>query len=128
MKERGGSLACFANKRPLKSIQKNIVNHSNFLLRFFLMKFAWLFLATLLFSNEIKIELDDHTIDILEEEIPVLAIKALKQAYLDALASGSTVLIVRDDFLIEVHPNGTETIIQKLPPSTEVTVGKIIIK
>jgi hypothetical protein len=92
------------------------------------MKFAWLFLATLLFSNEIKIELDDHTIDILEEEIPVLAIKALKQAYLDALASGSTVLIVRDDFLIEVHPNGTETIIQKLPPSTEVTVGKIIIK
>ena len=50
----------------------------------------------------------------LEEHIPDLASAAVKQAYWQALASGSSVLMCEAGNLIEIHPDGTRKIIKKL--------------
>ena len=62
----------------------------------------------------------------LEEQIPELAVMALKTAYQEALDSGSCVLIVKDGALIEVAPNGNERIIKEMPNWIPVTPGKYV--
>lgn len=68
--------------------------------------------------------LSEKAIQLLEEQIPELAEKALKQAYWNALASGSVILTAEDGNLKEIHPDGTRTVLKKLPKSTKVTVGQ----
>ncbi len=60
----------------------------------------------------------------LEEHIPELAYLAINQAYWRALASGYTVLEARGGAIVEIHPDGTEKFIKKLPPSIPVTLGQ----
>ena len=60
----------------------------------------------------------------LEEHIPDLASAAVKQAYWQALASGSSVLMCEVGNLIEIHPDGTRKIIKKLSPPIYATKGQ----
>ena len=68
--------------------------------------------------------LTEASIRFLEENIPILAEAALKQAYWQALASGSSVLICEDDALIEIFPDGTKKILKQLEPQSSFTVGQ----
>ena len=52
-----------------------------------------------------------------EELLPELIKMALKHAYLQALASGYSVILAEGEALIELHPDGTKTFIKPLPPS-----------
>jgi hypothetical protein len=70
---------------------------------------------------------NEETVRFLEEHIPELAEAAVKQAYWNALASGSSVLMCENDNLIEIHPDGTRKFIKKLPPSTPVKKFKVTI-
>ncbi|MBF0439628.1 MAG: hypothetical protein HQL93_10965 [Magnetococcales bacterium] len=63
----------------------------------------------------------------MEEQIPELAKIATRQAYLQALASGSTVLESINDALYEVSPDGTKKLIKQLPPSTPMRIGQRIV-
>lgn len=66
----------------------------------------------------------EKTIRFLEEHIPELADLAIKQAYWNALASGSSVLECQNGVIVEVHPDGTRKIIKKISPPTEITLGQ----
>jgi hypothetical protein len=72
--------------------------------------------------------LSEQAIRFLEEHIPELAEVAFKAAYWKALASGHNVLICENGILMEVHPDGSHTILKKLPPPTSITPGtKVVI-
>lgn len=62
----------------------------------------------------------------LEEHIPEMASAAVKQAYWQALASGSTVLEVENGALVEVSPDGSRKVIKQMPPHTAVRRGQRI--
>ena len=68
--------------------------------------------------------INEKSMIFLEEHIPDLAIAAVKQAYWQALASGSSVLMCEAGNLIEIHPDGTRKIIKKLSPPIYVTKGQ----
>ena len=68
--------------------------------------------------------LSEEAMCFLEEQIPELAACAFKQAYLAALASGSSVLISEKDDLIEIFPDGTKKFIKHLPPSIPTIPGQ----
>lgn len=72
-------------------------------------------------------QLDEKTIEYLEQHIPELAEAATSQAYWQALASGSSVLISDDGFIKEVFPDGTTKIIERTEPFVKVKKGQIII-
>lgn len=69
----------------------------------------------------------DDTLDYLEKQIPELAETAVRQAYWQALASGSHVLEACDGFLVEIAPNGTRKIIKQLTPPTPAIRGQRIL-
>lgn len=60
----------------------------------------------------------------LEEHIPDLADAAVKQAYWQALATGSSVLVSEDGELVEIFPDGTRKVVKQLEPQIAVTVGQ----
>ncbi|MBX7222692.1 MAG: hypothetical protein K1Y36_22280 [Blastocatellia bacterium] len=62
----------------------------------------------------------EAVIQYLEEHIPEMAGAAITQAYWQALASGSSVLVNEPDGLYEVFPDGTRTFVKPLPPPTPV--------
>lgn len=68
--------------------------------------------------------LSEEAMRFLEEQIPELAAGAFKQAYLAALASGSSVLINDGGNLVEIFPDGTKKFIKKLPPPVTTTPGQ----
>ncbi|MFT3741816.1 MAG: hypothetical protein QM752_03955 [Gammaproteobacteria bacterium] len=68
--------------------------------------------------------LSEKAISYLEEHIPELAEVAFKQAYWDALASGSSVLMEENDDLVEIFPDGTRKFIKHLPPKIPVIRGQ----
>lgn len=70
--------------------------------------------------------LTEEEMTFLEEQIPELASGAFKQAYLAALATGSSVLMSENGNLVEIFPNGKRKFIKKLPPSAPVIPGQII--
>lgn len=59
-------------------------------------------------------DLSEKALDFLEKRIPELAEGAFKQAYLAALASGSSVLVSENGSLVEVFPDGHRKFIKKL--------------
>ena len=72
-------------------------------------------------------ELDrEKVIDYLEEKIPELAVLAMKHAYWQTLASGSSVLAIQDNILVEVFPDGTKKIIKQLKPKVQVKCDQIL--
>ena len=71
-------------------------------------------------------QISEKALDYLESNIPELALAAVKQAYWQALASGSSVLISKDDCIVEVFPDGTTQIIEKTTPFVQTPNNKII--
>ena len=67
--------------------------------------------------------MDEKELDYLEAHIPELAEAAVKQAYWQALASGSKVLKSEKGELIEISPDGSRRVLKKLMPSTPVQPG-----
>ncbi|MDR6560780.1 MULTISPECIES: hypothetical protein [unclassified Arcicella] len=65
--------------------------------------------------------LGEQELDYLEQQIPILAETATKQAYWQTLASGDKVMIAKDGQLIEVSPNGTRRIIREIDKPVRVT-------
>jgi hypothetical protein len=71
-------------------------------------------------------QISEKALDYLESHIPELALASTKQAYWQALASGSSVMISQDGCIIEVFPDGTTQIIKKNKPFVETPNNKII--
>lgn len=71
-------------------------------------------------------QISEKALDYLESHIPELALAAIKQAYWQALASGSSVLVSQDGYIMEVFPDGTTQIIEKIKPFVETPNNKII--
>lgn len=71
-------------------------------------------------------EINEKTIQYLEEHIPELADAATKQAYWQALASGSSVLVSENGRITEVFPDGTVKFVKDSVPFVEMQKGKII--
>jgi hypothetical protein len=65
--------------------------------------------------------LTEQELDFLEQQIPILAETATKQAYWQTLASGDKVMIAEDGFLIEVSPDGSREMIKKIGKPIKVT-------
>ena len=72
--------------------------------------------------------LNEKEIDFLENQIPILAELATKQAYWHALSSGSSVLIAEDGQLIEVFPDGSRIVRKEIPKRIKTTQRTFIIK
>ncbi len=70
---------------------------------------------------------NEKAIEYLEQHIPEMAQAAVKQAYWQALASGSSVLISDDGFIKEIFPDGTSRIVEKTEPFIEVEKGRTIV-
>ncbi len=68
----------------------------------------------------------EKVIQYLEEHIPELAEAATSQAYWQALASGSSVLVSDNGTIKEVFPDGTTKIIQQNEPFVKTRKGQII--
>lgn len=68
----------------------------------------------------------EKVIQYLEEHIPELAEAATSQAYWQALASGSSVLVSDNGIIKEVFPDGTTKIIQQNQPFVKTQKGQII--
>ena len=66
----------------------------------------------------------EESMRFLEEHIPILADAAVKQAYWQALATGSSVLVSEEGALVEIFPDGTRKVLKQLEPQTAVTVGQ----
>lgn len=73
-------------------------------------------------------EMNEKTLDYLEQAIPELAQAATKQAYWQALTSGRSVLVSDNGVIKEMFPDGTSRVIEKVAPWVKVQKGKTIIK
>ena len=65
--------------------------------------------------------LNEQELNYLEQQIPILAETATKQAYWQTLASGDKVMIAEDGKLIEVSPDGSREIIKEIERPMKVT-------
>lgn len=72
------------------------------------------------------ITFNEKTMQNLEAEIPKLASGATKQAYLEALATGSSVVKVIENQLIEYFADGTFTVLKNLEAPTKVEAGSTV--
>jgi hypothetical protein len=68
--------------------------------------------------------LDEETVSFLEEQIPELAVLALRQAYWQALTSGNSVLEHEDGVIYETFPNGTRKVVKVTGPPLRVVRGE----
>jgi hypothetical protein len=75
-------------------------------------------------ATGVFMQIDEKAIDYLEQHIPELAESAMKQAYWQALASGSSVLEHENGVIYEVFPDGTRKVVKTIPPPTPVKVGE----
>jgi predicted dinucleotide-utilizing enzyme len=66
----------------------------------------------------------EESMRFLEEHIPDLADAAVKQAYWQALATGSSVLVSEEGALVEIFPDGTRKVLKQLELQTAVTSGQ----
>lgn len=71
--------------------------------------------------------LSEEEIDYLEAHIPELADAAFTQAYWQALAAGSSVMISEGDALYEIFPNGTRRFVKNIEPPQPATVGEKLV-
>lgn len=61
-----------------------------------------------------------------EDQIPMLAAKAIEHAYQQAIDAGQTVLIAESGLLVEIFPDGTRRILRHLQPNIPVKSGQVI--
>ena len=69
---------------------------------------------------------DEKQIERLEQYILEMAKAAVKQAYWQALASGSSVLVSKNGVINEVFPDGTVRFVKKISLPVKTEKGKII--
>lgn len=69
-------------------------------------------------------ELSEQAIDYLEQHLPELMATATKQAYWQTLASGHSVLIAENGYLVEVFPDGTKKTIKEIGKTQPSKLGK----
>jgi hypothetical protein len=65
--------------------------------------------------------LTEQELDFLEQQIPILAETATKQAYWQTLASGDKVMIAENGQLIEVSPDGSREVVKEIGKPIKVT-------
>ncbi|MGD0959496.1 MAG: hypothetical protein ABSB19_06790 [Methylomonas sp.] len=65
-------------------------------------------------------KISEESIEFLENHIPDIADAAFKQAYWQALATGSSVLVAEDGQIIEVFPDGGRKVIKQIAKPTKV--------
>lgn len=75
--------------------------------------------------SSIDRSLPDSEIDLLENEIPRLAVEATSAAYRRAVAAGLTVLVARGANLVEVS-EAENKIVGAAPSRHKVRLGKVI--
>jgi hypothetical protein len=68
-------------------------------------------------------KLTEKEIQNLEEQFPYIAEASARQAYWEALSSGSSVLVVENEEVVEVFPNGRRVAIQKIEPRISIKKG-----
>jgi hypothetical protein len=69
--------------------------------------------------------MDEKSIEFLEKHIPDMAKAATEIAYWNALATGYSVFLVEDDYLIEMYPDGSKRRVKPLEkPSRRVRKGQ----
>ncbi len=68
----------------------------------------------------------EKAIEYLEKHIPEMAEAAVKQAYWQALASGSSVLVSENGVINEVFPDGTIKFVKNINPRLATEKGKVI--
>jgi hypothetical protein len=69
-------------------------------------------------------ELSEQAIDYIEAHLPELMATATKQAYWQTLASGHSVLIAENGYLVEVFPDGTKKTIKGIEKPQPSSLGK----
>jgi hypothetical protein len=79
---------------------------------------------TVVQATRTLMQIDEKAIDYLEQHIPELAESAMKQAYWQALASGSSVLEHENGVIYEVFPDGTRRAVKTVPAPTPVKAGE----
>ena len=73
-------------------------------------------------------KISEDSLNYLEAHIPELADVAVRQAYWQALAAGSSVLEVREGALVEIFPDGTQKTIKAMSPQTKAVVGQVVLR
>ncbi|MCY1291283.1 hypothetical protein D9M71_691460 [compost metagenome] len=73
-----------------------------------------------------KNRLTEQEIRNLEDEIPAVAARVTRTAYLRALAAGHTVMKVQGIYLVESKVDGSEVIVGNAKPRRKVSVGHAI--
>ncbi len=66
---------------------------------------------------------NERMIDYLEKHIPEMAQAAVRQAYWQALASGSSVLVAENGVINEIFPDGTVKFVKKISAHGEAKNG-----
>ena len=66
----------------------------------------------------------EEAMQFLEAHIPELAESAVKQAYWQALAAGSSVLESDNGAIYEVFPDNTRKLVKMIEPPTPATIGE----
>ncbi len=74
-------------------------------------------------SKSKKMKLTEKEIQNLEEQFPYIAEASARQAYWEALSSGSSVLVVENGDVVEVFPDGRRKIIEKVEPDIFIKKG-----
>lgn len=74
-------------------------------------------------SKSKKMKLTEKEIQNLEEQFPYIAEASARQAYWEALSSGSSVLVVENGEVVEVFPDGRREIIEKVEPDILIKKG-----
>lgn len=68
-------------------------------------------------------KLNEQAMQALESKIPKLAEGAVKQAYVQALAAGSSVIEVANGQLVESYPDGSFKVLKDMVAPTRVKPG-----
>lgn len=68
-------------------------------------------------------KLTEKEIQNLEEQFPYIAEASARQAYWEALSSGSSVLVVENNEVVEVFPDGSRKIIEKVESDISIKKG-----
>ena len=70
--------------------------------------------------------IDEKTMSIIEQEIPKLAKGATRQAYVQALAAGSSVVKVVEGKLVKAYADGSVEVLKKLKDPVKVEIGSTV--
>lgn len=58
-----------------------------------------------------------------EEQIPLLAEQAIRDAVASAIGEGRSVLVTQDETVYEVFPDGSKQVLTEIPPRLHVDPG-----